>query len=144
MMHPEQDIALTPNASSTQVNSGEPHNLRWQTLQKLNYKTNEIQDETLRSVLDTLVKIPGFAVPLSDDLQSVSEFLLVPNMMACIHVPAPPPNLIVYVRLDKPLKREQLVGPLWIIGVLRIKTLQSVFGSSSFEMHNVKVEPYEY
>ncbi len=72
------------------------------------------------------------------------EFLLVPNQMACIHVPPPPPNLIVFVRLDKPVKIEELMGPLWTSGILRLKTLQSIYGSSSFQLENVKVEPYEF
>src|SRR4051812_15777684 len=53
--------------------------VRWQTLQKLDYKKNIIQDETLKSHLNQTVRIPGFAVPLTDNLQAVSEFLLVPN-----------------------------------------------------------------
>ena len=40
-------------------------------------------------------------VPLEDDLDVVTEFLLVPYAGACIHVPPPPPNQIVYVKMDK-------------------------------------------
>jgi len=124
---------------------GEPYSVRWQTLQKLDYKKNAISDETLKSILNTSVKVPGFAVPLTDNMQAVTEFLLVPNQMACIHVPPPPPNLIVFVRLQKAMKIEDLIGPLWVHGTLRLKTLQSVYGSSSFQMEeNVKVEPYEF
>lgn len=122
----------------------EPHSVRWQTLQKLDYKKNEIHDDTLKKIINQQVKIPGFAVPLTDNLQAVSEFLLVPNQMACIHVPPPPPNLIVFVRLDTPLKIEDLIGPLWVHGTLRLKTLQSIYGASSFELEHVKVEPYEF
>jgi hypothetical protein len=142
MKLPEDNAKLASEIPA--MNSSEPYSVRWQILQKLDYKKNEINDETLKQVLDKHVKIPGFAVPLSDNLQAVSEFLLVPNQMACIHVPAPPPNLIVFVRLDKALKIEDLIGPLWVSGTLRLKTLQSVYGSSSFEMENVKVVPYEF
>ncbi len=48
------------------------------------------------------VKIPGFVVPLeSDEGGKMTEFFLVPYFGACIHVPPPPPNQIVYVTLEK-------------------------------------------
>lgn len=129
---------LEPSVNST------PTVIRWQLLQKLDYRNNTIADEQLRAVVNTKVRIPGFAVPLSDNLRSVSDFLLVPNAMACIHVPAPPPNLIVFVSLPQPKSIETLVGPIWVEGVLRIKTAQSVYGSSSYEMEEVSIEPYRW
>ena len=130
--------------SITLSSDSQTHSVRWQTLQKLDYKKNEIQDDTLKQVINQSVQIPGFAVPLTDNLQAVTEFLLVPNQMACIHVPAPPPNLIVFVHLAKAMKIEDLIGPLWVHGTLRLKTMQSVYGASSYEMEAVKVEPYEF
>lgn len=119
--------------------------LRWQTLQKLDYKKNETQDEDLKKAINSHVKIPGFAVPLTDNLQMVQEFLLVPNQMACIHVPAPPPNLIVFVKLPKALPIQELIGPLWLSGILRLKTIKSIYGSSSYEMtEDVDVTAYTF
>ena len=44
------------------------------------------------------IKLPGYIVPLeSDEGGLLDEFLLVPYFGACIHVPPPPPNQIVYV-----------------------------------------------
>ncbi len=143
----EQHSSNSPTHSASEdiaLNSGETESVQWQTLQKLDYKTNQIQDETLKSIIDKHVRIPGFAVPLTDNLQAVSEFLLVPNQMACIHVPPPPPNLIVFVRLEKPMKIEHLMGPLWVSGILKHKTLSSIYGSSSYEMAKVSVKPYEF
>ncbi|MBI2601430.1 MAG: DUF3299 domain-containing protein [Deltaproteobacteria bacterium] len=133
-----------PEQETEQVQDSAPTVVRWQVLQKLDYKNNKIEDESLRAVINKKVRVPGFAVPLSDNLRSVSDFLLVPNAMACIHVPAPPPNLIVFVSLPDPLSIERLVGPLWIEGILRIKATQSIYGSSSYEMENVTIEPYNW
>ena len=148
MFYPKSSLMLPEQTETSTLPSipleGEPFSVRWQTLQKLDYKKNEIKDALLQQMLDKSVKVPGFAVPLTDNLQAVREFLLVPNQMACIHVPPPPPNLIVFVRLDKPLKIEDLVGPLWVHGTLRLKTLQSIYGASSFELEKVKVEPYQF
>ena len=38
------------------------------------------------------VRIPGYIVPIGFDGVGVKEFLLVPYVGACIHVPPPPPN----------------------------------------------------
>ena len=43
------------------------------------------------------IRLPGFVVPLDFEGTETSEFLLVPYFGACIHVPPPPSNQIVYV-----------------------------------------------
>lgn len=138
-----QEETIEPQAQTDNLQETIP-SVRWQTLQKLDYRKNLITDEELKKLINKRVKIPGFAVPLSDNLQAVQEFLLVPNQMACIHVPPPPPNLIVFVRLKTAAKIDSLVGPIWAQGVLRLKPLESIYGSSSYELEDVSVEPYEY
>ncbi|MDE0335243.1 MAG: DUF3299 domain-containing protein, partial [Defluviicoccus sp.] len=44
-----------------------------------------------------LVRIPGYALPLEFAGIAVKELLLVPYFGACIHVPPPPPNQMVFV-----------------------------------------------
>jgi uncharacterized protein len=44
------------------------------------------------------VSIGGYVVPLDFDSTTVKEFLLVPFVGACIHVPPPPANQIIYVK----------------------------------------------
>lgn len=54
----------------------------------------------VKSLDGQYVKLPGYVVPLeSDEGGLLSEFLLVPWFGACIHVPPPPSNQIVFVRL---------------------------------------------
>jgi hypothetical protein len=54
------------------------------------------------------VRIPGYIVPIGFDGVGVKEFLLVPYVGACIHVPPPPPNQIIYVQSEKrvPVRRQ--------------------------------------
>ena len=47
------------------------------------------------------VHIGGYVVPLDFDATRVKEFLLVPFVGACIHVPPPPANQIVYVKTEQ-------------------------------------------
>jgi hypothetical protein len=46
------------------------------------------------------VRIPGFVVPLEGDAKTVTAFLLVPYFGACIHVPPPPTNQVIYVSVN--------------------------------------------
>ena len=87
------------------------------------------------------VKIPGFMVPLEDNERKVTEFLLVPSPQACIHVPPPPPNQMVYVVMKKGV--EAAIGaPIWVYGELKISTKRSKYGEVSFELTGEDIEPY--
>jgi hypothetical protein len=91
------------------------------------------------------VKIPGFVVPL-DILPTgmVREFFLVPYFGACIHVPPPPPNQIVYVKLATPVKVGSMSDAVWITGVLHIESKMSRFGAAAYTLDGMTIEPYKY
>ena len=91
---------------------GEARLIGWQDLLGLDYRSGEA-DGFLKELHDQMVRIPGYAVPLEDSMSRVQTFLLVPNGMACIHVPPPPPNQIIQVTLASPLSNRKLMGPLW-------------------------------
>jgi hypothetical protein len=65
------------------------------------------------------VKIGGYVVPLDFEATSVKEFLLVPFVGACIHVPPPPANQIVYVKSDKGFEIAGQFDPVWVTGTLK-------------------------
>jgi hypothetical protein len=93
----------------------------------------------------TAVKIPGFVVPLDVGADgSVKEFFLVPYFGACIHVPPPPPNQIVYVKLEKGVKVDSLYDALWVIGRLRTESKNSRLGAAAYTLDGDKIEPYKY
>jgi hypothetical protein len=90
------------------------------------------------------IKLPGFVVPLSiDRKQMVGEFLLVPYFGACIHVPPPPPNQIVYVALSTPIHLDRVYDPVWVTG--RLTTQQALTGLAvaSYSLAATKLEKYE-
>ena len=97
------------------------------------------------------VRIPGYALPLEHKDMGVKEFLLVPYVGACIHVPPPPPNQTVYVSLKEAYTVKDLYEPVWITGRLSIKTtnksLSLVDGSAVIEtaymLNGIMVTPYE-
>lgn len=64
------------------------------------------------------VEISGYVVPLDFDATQVKEFLLVPYVGACIHVPPPPANQIVYVNSAKGFELKGLFAPVKVTGKL--------------------------
>ncbi|MEM7257157.1 MAG: DUF3299 domain-containing protein [Pseudomonadota bacterium] len=67
------------------------------------------------------VKIPAFVVPLDGDEDSLTELLLVPYFGACIHVPPPPSNQIIYYNSEKSsvdVESLDLYRPVWATGTL--------------------------
>lgn len=91
------------------------------------------------------VKIPGFVVPLEMDVNGrVREFFLVPYFGACIHVPPPPPNQIVYVRLAESAKMGSIYQAQWVTGTLRAETKNSRLGAAAYTLSATNVEPYKY
>lgn len=90
-------------------------------------------------------KIPGFVVPLSLTQQGVlSEFLLVPYYGACIHIPPPPPNQIVYGKLQTPTRIKTIWEPYWITGVLTATRQNTRIASAAYSIAGEKLELYEY
>lgn len=113
----------------------------WRLLGEMDYITGHVEGE-LKALDGKRVKIPGFMVPLEDNLKSVTEFLLVPSPQACIHVPPPPPNQMVYVKMNGK-GAEIPYGPIWVYGVLKLTTQKSMYGDASFQLEGDYVEPYQ-
>lgn len=65
------------------------------------------------------VRIGGYVVPLDFDATSVKEFLLVPFVGACIHVPPPPANQIVYIKVDKGFELREMFDPVYVTGMMQ-------------------------
>ena len=89
-----------------------------------------------------LVRIAGFVAPL-DFLggDQLAEFLLVPYFGACIHVPPPPANQIIYVILEKPMGI-QMMDTVMVYGKLEIEKSESDIGDAGYRIKAVAVEPY--
>ncbi len=114
----------------------------WRLLGDLDFVTGKATSEL--QVLDNgYVRIPGFMVPLEDNLKAVTEFLLVPTPQACIHVPPPPPNQMVLVHMDESKHIEVQFGPIWVYGKLKIQSKRHLYGETSYTMEGDFIEPYK-
>lgn len=118
---------------------------------------NEIEAEAVRrdsAVVAQLegqfVRLPGYALPLEYDGAAVQEFLLVPYVGACVHVPPPPQNQMVFVKLAEPFMVTSLFTPVWIIGRVKIERTDKIVPLSDgkapvtagYVVEVAKVEPY--
>jgi uncharacterized protein len=99
------------------------------------------------------ISIPGFLLPLELSGKRVKEFLLVPYVGACIHVPPPPPNQIINVTManKKGYKHKKIYEPVLITGVLKINSVtKNLFlsdGSADidigYQMKAFKISKYD-
>jgi hypothetical protein len=138
-------LALLPCSRLLVAAAPAPVTVNWQTLQTLNFSVPVSQQKGAVLQLDNKrVSIPGFMVPLEDDLDQVTEFLLVPYAGACIHVPPPPPNQIVYVKMRTNAKVQvTFTDPILVTGTLHISTVQSPYGAVSYDLAGDSVVPYQ-
>ena len=88
------------------------------------------------------IRLPGFVVPLDFEGTETSEFLLVPYFGACIHVPPPPSNQIVYVETVAGYPLKELFDPVWVTGEIRTEAHLNEVGDAGYTMQATIIEPY--
>ena len=109
-------------------------------MQRLRKKWDAAPIET--RYLDKPIKIPGYVVALDANRKTISEFLLVPYFGACIHVPPPPANQIILVKLDKPIKRIESMETVWVEGILRDARVDTGVAVTGYSLEAKRVYPY--
>lgn len=107
---------------------------------------NELQDQAY-PVIDEMdgeiVRIPGFVVPWDLEANEVREFLLVPYLGACIHVPPPPPNQVVLVKTDKVYNVQELFDPVWVTGKINVEMVSTDLAEAGYVLEADTVIRYE-
>ena len=97
------------------------------------------------------IRMPGYVLPVEFDGQKVTEFFLVPYVGACIHVPPPPPNQMVYVNSDVGIETKGLFDPVWVEGTISTTGKTNPWTAfdgvlditAGYTMQADGVEPYE-
>lgn len=134
LQHQDEIAEVVPDDAYQEVD--------WLKLRELDLNTGKMT-EALAKLDGKPVKVPGFVVPLEDDDQGLSEFLLVPSPQACIHVPPPPPNQMVMVHMRSGQAPKRSWGPVWIKGRLYISTADSQYGKISYKLRGDSAVKYE-
>ncbi|MEP0339538.1 MAG: DUF3299 domain-containing protein [Alphaproteobacteria bacterium] len=119
-------------------------------VQKMQSEVAARNSELAHDLDGQLVRLPGYVLPLEFEGTSVKEFLLVPYVGACIHVPPPPINQTVVVHLNQSYAAKELYEPVWVTGRMTVKrskrALTLVDGDADVEagytIQGTRVEPY--
>jgi hypothetical protein len=120
----------------------DPVEIDWRLLASLDLESGKAP-ANLEALDGKRVVIAAFIVPLEDDMQRADEFLLVPYFGACVHTPPPPPNQMVYVKMQgKKMIKIGWWDPVMFEGVLHLKQVESPYGASYFEMEGIESKPY--
>lgn len=90
------------------------------------------------------LRLPGYIIPIKLEGEAVSEFLLVPYLGACIHVPPPPENQMVYVTLEEPLDSIELWAPVWVNGLMTTQLEITEYATAGYHMKQAETELYQY
>jgi len=90
------------------------------------------------------IKIPGFVVPVEfNEEQAITSFFLVPFFGACLHMPPPPPNQIIYVETEKAFRIASLFDPVLITGKLSAELFEDQIATSAYTMQMNSLTLYE-
>jgi len=138
------------------VQANEPMELYWEDMVPTNYivppvdvnhNGNMSQVEPNAPLVQGLngkyVKIPGFVVPLEGDADNITEFLLVPYFGACVHVPPPPSNQIVYVKFSEGVPITNLYDAVWVTGKLSTEGWSGDIASVGYTLSGELVSEFD-
>jgi len=91
------------------------------------------------------IKIPGYVTVLEQDKGLVREFLLVPYYGACIHVPPPPLNntLLIKLKKNQRLHFDDVYSPVWVKGIIQTKNTKTDLATAGYLINNAEVKLFD-
>jgi uncharacterized protein len=110
---------------------------RWMSVPK---QSNGAPAPVVASLDGKRVHIGGYIVPLDFDATRVKEFLLVPFVGACIHVPPPPANQIVYVKTEQGFDVQGTFDPVWVTGTLKVSPAFTGLAEAGYSLEAEKID----
>lgn len=113
----------------------------WETLKTLDMdqKTKKmVIPAELKKSLNKEVSLKGFMMPLDYESKEITEFLFMPYVPSCMHVPPPPANQLVLVKMKKSAKVKPTFYPVELVGKLNVEA--NVDLESSYKMEGVSLK----
>ncbi|MCH1601167.1 MAG: DUF3299 domain-containing protein, partial [Pseudomonadales bacterium] len=68
----------------------------------------------------------------------------VPFFGACIHVPPPPPNQIIYVKYEQGVELDSLYDAYYVLGELNGQVVRNEMAESAYSLTAETVEIFTY
>ena len=88
------------------------------------------------------IKIPGFIIPIDLSTTGVTSFVLVPYIGACLHVPPPPPNQLVFVTTETPWPSDNLWDAVWVTGQMKHEIQTTELAEIGYALRSDAMEIY--
>ncbi len=88
------------------------------------------------------VRLPGFVMPLVHPGTGITTFILVPFVGACVHVPPPPANQLVFVTTDRPFQSAGLYEAVHVTGTLGVSTIHTHLAEVGYSLAADTVKPF--
>lgn len=89
-----------------------------------------------------IVRLAGFVIPLDYEGTGITAFMLVPYVGACIHVPPPPANQLVFVTTEEPYENDGLYEPVTVTGMFGTASTKTQLADVGYALSADKIEPY--
>ena len=89
-----------------------------------------------------IVRLPGYIVPIDYDGTGVTAFVLAPFVGACVHVPPPPANQLVFVTTETPYETEGLFEPVNVIGMFGVSSMHTQLAEVGYALSADSIEPF--
>jgi hypothetical protein len=89
-----------------------------------------------------VVRLPGFILPIDYSGKGVTAFILVPFVGACVHVPPPPANQLVFVTTNDPYESTGLYEPVNVIGMFGTASMSTQLADIAYALSADKIVPY--
>jgi hypothetical protein len=88
------------------------------------------------------VRLPGYMIPIDFSGTGVTAFILAPFVGACVHVPPPPANQLVFVTTDKPYESSGLFEAVNVTGMFGTSSLATQLAEIGYALSADRIEPF--
>lgn len=89
-----------------------------------------------------VVRLPGYIVPIDYSGSGVTAFILVPFVGACVHVPPPPANQLVFVTTQVPYESSGLFEAVNVIGMFGVASMSTQIAEIGYALSADRIEPF--
>lgn len=89
-----------------------------------------------------IIRLPGYIVPIDYSGTGVTAFILVPYVGACVHVPPPPANQLVFVTTSAPYESGGLYEPVNVTGMFGVSSISTQIAQIGYALSADKIEPF--
>ncbi|MFK7744246.1 MAG: DUF3299 domain-containing protein [Roseobacter sp.] len=89
-----------------------------------------------------IVRLPGFIVPIDYSGTGVTAFILVPFVGACVHVPPPPANQLVFVTTATPFETTGLFEAVNVTGMFGTASMSTQLADIAYALSADRIERF--